>query len=134
MFLEKPISKEFFNTMIKATLNRKHLKEDKRKLDEINIDIDDDIDKSMMKNYIYKELNNNNDYIANYYDYKDYVNLSLTNKTKFMSNCFWKRVHQLLTSSLNKNDSKYRIFKFKMKIRYLRILISTINILRQTIK
>ena len=30
-----------------------------------------------------------------------------------MSPFYWKRVHQLLTSSLSNNDSKYRIFQVK---------------------
>ena len=37
----------------------------------------------------------------------------MTNETKCMSKYFLLRVHQLLTSSLNKNDSKYRIFQIK---------------------
>ena len=99
--------------MIKVALNRKHVKEEERKLDEIDIDIDDDIDKSMIQNDIYKETNNNNDYVAKYYENKEHVKFSLTNKTKFMSNFLWKRVHQLLTNSLNKNDSKCRIFQIQ---------------------
>ena len=37
----------------------------------------------------------------------------MTNEEKFMSPFYWKRVHQLLTSSLSNNDSKYRIYQFK---------------------
>ena len=74
--------------MIKAVLTRKYLKEVKRIQDEIHIDIDDDVDKSMIKNFINKESNNYHDSIAKYYQNKDNVNFSSTNETKFMSNFF----------------------------------------------
>ena len=37
----------------------------------------------------------------------------MTNEEKFMSPFYWRRVHQLLTSSLSNNDSKYRMFQVK---------------------
>ena len=37
----------------------------------------------------------------------------MTNEEMFMSPFYWKRVHQLLTSSTSKNDSKYRIYQVK---------------------
>ena len=107
MYSERLITKDFLNVMIKAALTRKYMKEVKRRIrDEIHININDDVEKSMIKYDIHKESNNNHDYIAKYYQNKDNVNFSLTNETKFVSHFFWLRVHQLLTSSLNKNDSK----------------------------
>ena len=97
--------------MIKAAMLKKDVKELKRIQDEIHIEVDHDVEKSLIKYDIHNESNNNNDSIAKYYQNKDNVNLSLTNETKFMSHYFWLRVHQLLTSSLKNNDSKYRIFQ-----------------------
>ena len=97
--------------MIKVAMLRKHVKELKRIQDEIHFEDDHGVEKSLIKYDIHNESNNNNDSIAKYYQNKDNVNLSLTNKTKFMIHYFWLRVHQLLTSSLKNNDSKYRIFQ-----------------------
>ena len=105
------ITKKSFDTMIKAAMLRKHVKELKIFQDEIHIEVDHDVEKSLIKYDIHNESNNNIDSIAKYYQNKDNANLSLTNETKFMSHYFWLRVHQLLTSSLKNNDSKYRIFQ-----------------------
>ena len=88
MYSEKFNTKHLFDVMIKAALNRKHVKEVKRIQDEIHIDVDHDVEKSLIKYDIHNESNNNNDYIAKYYQNKDNVNFTLTNETKFMSHFF----------------------------------------------
>ena len=51
--------------------------------------------------------------ITIWYEKKDNINFVLTNEEEFMSPFYWKKVHQLLTSSTSKNDSKYRIYQVK---------------------
>ena len=67
MFSDMTITKESFLTMIKAAMQRKHVKESKRIQDEIHIEVDHDVEKSLIKYDIHNESNNNNDYIAKYY-------------------------------------------------------------------
>ena len=79
----------------------------------------------MVKNHVFNDTSQIYDYIANYYEKKDHINFVLTNEEKITSPFYWKKVHQLLTSSLSNNDSKYRIFKLKKTIHYQNILIVT---------
>ena len=113
MFSDMIITKESFLILIKAAMQRKYVKELKRIQEEMHIEVDNDVEKTLIKYDIQNKSDNNNDSIAKYYTNKDNVNLSLTNETQFMSHYFWLRVHQLLTSSLKNNDSKYRIFQVK---------------------
>ena len=39
----------------------------------------------------------------------------MTNEDKFMSLFYWKRVHQLITSSITKIDSRHEIYQVKDK-------------------
>ena len=49
----------------------------------------------------------------------------MTNKDKFMSPFYWKKVHQLITSATSKNNSKYRIYQVKKIMLYVNMLIIT---------
>ena len=75
------------------------------------MDLDDDYQKSTVN--AINDSSQRYDSIAKYYETKDNINFVLTNEEKFISPFYWKRVHQLLTSSTSKNDSKYRIYQVK---------------------
>ena len=53
--------------MIKVAMLRKHVKELKIIQDAIHIEVDHDVEKSLIKYDIHNESNNNNDSIAQYY-------------------------------------------------------------------
>ena len=97
--------------MIKAAMTRKYKTLKKRKSNLINIDINDDFQKSTIN--IFNDTSQRYDYIANYYEKKGNINFVLTNEEKFTSPFYWKRVQQLLTSSLSNNGSKCRIYQVK---------------------
>ena len=109
----KSFSKDNFEEMIKVAMTRKYKTLKKRKRNLINIDTNDDFLTSAVKNQVFNDISQRYDYIANYYDRKDNINFVLTNEEDFMSSFYWKRIHQLLTSSLFNNDSKYRIYQVK---------------------
>ena len=75
------------------------------------MDIDDDYQKSTVN--VINDSSQRYDSIANIMKKKDNINFVLTNEEEFMSPFYWKKVHQLLTSSTSKNDSKYRIYQVK---------------------
>ena len=96
--------------MIKTTMTRKYkVYIKKRKL--INMDIDDDYQKSTVN--VINKSSQRYDSIAKYYEKKENINFLMTNEEKFMSPFYWNRVHQLLTSSTSKNDTKYGIYQVK---------------------
>ena len=49
MYSDMIITKKSFDTMIKVAMLRKHVKELKRIQDEINIEVDHDVEKSLIK-------------------------------------------------------------------------------------
>ena len=77
----------------------------------INIDINDDYQKSTVN--IINDTSQRYDLIVNYYEKKDNINFVLRNEGIFVSPFYWKIVHQLLTSSLSNNDSKYPRYQVK---------------------
>ena len=46
----------------------------------------------------------------------------MTNEDKFMSLFYWKRVHQLITSSITKIDSRHGIYQVKDNKNYVNML------------
>ena len=92
-------------------MTRKYKTLKKRQSNQINIDINDDFLKSTIKNHVFNDTYQIYDSIAKYYEKNDNIIFVLTNEEKFMIPFNWKRVHQLLTSSLSNNDSKYRMFQ-----------------------
>ena len=77
----------------------------------MDIDIDDDYKKGTVT--VINKMSQNNDSIARYYEKRDLINLVMTNEDKFMSLFYWKRVHQLITSSRTKIDSRHGIYQVK---------------------
>ena len=111
LYHEKVFDKENFEETIKVAMTRKYKTLKKIKSNLINIDINDDFQKSTVN--VFNDTSQRYDYITNYYEKKDNINFVLTNEEKFMSLFYWKRVHQLLANSLSNNDSKYRIYLVK---------------------
>ena len=110
-YLHKEFLKQKFEEMINAAMTRKYKVYMKRKKNLINMDIDDDYQKITVN--VIKDSSQRYDSIAKCYEKKDNIHFVMTNEEKFMSPFYWKRVHQLLTSSTSKNDSKYRIYQVK---------------------
>ena len=77
----------------------------------MDMDIDDDYKKGTV--IVINEMSQNNDSTARYYEKKDLINLVMTNEDKFMSPFYWKRVHELITSSITKIDSRHGIYQVK---------------------
>ena len=44
---------------------------------------------------------------------KDLINLAMNNEDKFMSPFYWKRVHELITSSITKINSRHGLYQVK---------------------
>ena len=90
-YLHKEFSKQDFDEMIKAAMTRKYKTYKKRKNNLINMDINDDFQKSTVN--VINDTSQRYDSIENYYEKKDNINFVLTNEEKFMCPFYWKRVY-----------------------------------------
>ena len=88
LYQYKVFSKQEFEEMIEAAMTRKYKIFKKRKSNLINIDINDDFQKSTVN--VFNDTSQRYDSIANYYEKKDKINFVLTNEEKFMSPFYWK--------------------------------------------